>query len=154
MTWIRCQVCEEETSKYRCPKCALQYCCVSCYKNHRETKCVSLQEKIKTESISTLVSHNIQPSKEIDVFFKPEDEEEATEDTMSIQQLRELGECPDLHQLLENPHLRDLMTGLTRADNPRTAMDKAMQEPIFTEFVDQCLSIVEDKDCEDSLPWS
>lgn len=117
---------------------------------------MSHQEEAKTESPSTITvtPHALQEHKELDVYFKPEDDEEATEDTLSKDQLQELGECPDLRQLLENPHLRDMMTGLTRADNPRIAMDKAMQEPIFTEFVDQCLSVVEDKECEDSLPWS
>ncbi|OWF40253.1 zinc finger HIT domain-containing protein 3-like [Mizuhopecten yessoensis] len=155
MTWIQCQVCEEETSKYKCPKCALQYCSVGCYKNHKETNCVSLQETKKPECSSTVTTEGSQSyDKEMDILFKPEDDEEATEDTLSVHQLQQLGKCPDLHKLLENPHLRDMMTGLTKADNPRTAMDKAMQEPIFTEFVDQCLNIVEDKDCEDSLPWS
>ncbi|XP_060084739.1 zinc finger HIT domain-containing protein 3-like [Ylistrum balloti] len=153
MTWIKCQVCREETSKYKCPQCTIQYCSVGCFKNHKETKCVSSQ-MVTTDSITTPTTQNSQRNKEINIIFEPEDDEEATEDTLSLQQLQELGECPDLHQMLENPYLRDMMTSLTRADNPRTAMDKAMQKPIFTEFVDQCLNIIGDKNCADSLPWS
>ncbi len=45
--------------------------------------------------------------------------------------------------LLSNPHLRVMMSSLTSAEDTGTLMEAAMKEPIFTEFADECLKIVE-----------
>lgn len=153
MKQIKCQVCEEEISKYKCPKCALQYCSVGCYKNHIDEHCVPTP--IISEPNPTI--NNDGQSEENAVVGRVfwEDEDEArTRDTVTGDRLQRLGECKKLRHQLENVHLRDIMTGLTGADNPRLAMDAAMQEPIFTEFVDQCMYAVEDKISENTPPWS
>ena len=31
-----CGVCAQQYSKYKCPRCALQYCCLACYRTHGE----------------------------------------------------------------------------------------------------------------------
>ncbi|KAK3103732.1 hypothetical protein FSP39_021430, partial [Pinctada imbricata] len=54
-------------------------------------------------------------------------------------------ESQELKSLLNNPHLRQMLTNLTKADisSVSSEMEHAMHEPIFTEFADQCLQIVE-----------
>jgi hypothetical protein len=50
-----------------------------------------------------------------------------------------------------NKHLRELLDNINNTDERSIdiVMDKAMQEPIFTEFAEVCLKIVQDtKDLE------
>lgn len=53
------------------------------------------------------------------------------------------GQSKELRDLLCNPHLRQLLQSIDSADTKDDAMRTAMQEPLFTEFADQCLKIVE-----------
>ncbi|WOO81494.1 uncharacterized protein LOC62_03G005017 [Vanrija pseudolonga] len=36
-----CEVCEVQTSKYRCSACPVRYCSVACYKTHKDGACVA-----------------------------------------------------------------------------------------------------------------
>lgn len=54
-----------------------------------------------------------------------------------------IGQSKELRDLLCNPHLRHLLESIDCADSKCDAMKLAMQEPLFTEFSDQCLKIVE-----------
>lgn len=51
----------------------------------------------------------------------------------------------ELRDVLCNPHLRQLLRSIDSADNKYDAMKSAMQEPLFVEFSDRCLKIVENK---------
>lgn len=55
------------------------------------------------------------------------------------------GQSKELCDLLCNPHLRRLLRSVDSAENKDAAMRAAMQEPLFTEFSDQCLKIVENE---------
>ena len=46
-------------------------------------------------------------------------------------------------KLLKNPHLRDLIKEVDGHPNPKLIMHQAMKEPLFTEFADVCLNVVE-----------
>ncbi|XP_030554371.1 zinc finger HIT domain-containing protein 3 isoform X2 [Drosophila novamexicana] len=48
-----------------------------------------------------------------------------------------------LRQLLHNPHLRALLQQIDVAYNANLAMTAAMQEPLFVEFANACLQVVE-----------
>lgn len=48
-----------------------------------------------------------------------------------------------LRQLLYNPHLRSLLQQIDVAHNASLTMTAAMQEPLFTEFANACLQVVE-----------
>ena len=37
-----CQLCEEKTSKYTCPKCNIRYCSLRCYKGNQHEACSEL----------------------------------------------------------------------------------------------------------------
>ena len=45
--------------------------------------------------------------------------------------------------MLRNPHLQKLILELNQSKNPASVLEKLMQEPIFSEFADGCLNIVE-----------
>lgn len=68
---------------------------------------------------------------------------EETEDRVLPETFQCLRENQDLLVTLENPHLRSLMTNLVSSPSPSEDMDRAMKEPIFMEFADQCLKVVD-----------
>lgn len=51
----------------------------------------------------------------------------------------------ELRDVLCNPHLRQLLRSIDSADNKYDAMKSAMQEPLFVEFSDRCMKIVENE---------
>lgn len=53
------------------------------------------------------------------------------------------GSSEALKELLQNRHLRTILTGIDSSDTKDIALQAAMQEPIFTEFVDECLDTVD-----------
>lgn len=69
---------------------------------------------------------------------------------MSLQNLKNLGESETLRSLLLNPHLRQLMISLDEGDNKAKLMRACMQEPLFVEFADCCLRLVEPSQKRDS----
>ncbi|XP_040125031.1 zinc finger HIT domain-containing protein 3 isoform X3 [Ictidomys tridecemlineatus] len=118
---VVCVICSEKP-KYRCPACCVPYCSVTCFQKHKDDD----------SSIAD---------------FLDSDEEE---DRVSLQNLKNLGESATLKNLLLNPHLRQLMINLDQGDNKAKLMRAYMQEPLFVEFADCCLRIVEPPQNEDS----
>lgn len=53
------------------------------------------------------------------------------------------GESEQVRVMLSNRHLLRIVCHLDTTRQPHVDMDAAMHEPIFTEFVDECLRIVE-----------
>ena len=47
--------------------------------------------------------------------------------------------------MLKNKHLREILEGVDKAQDPETMLKNVMDEPIFTEFVDHCLGVVESR---------
>ncbi|XP_057569970.1 zinc finger HIT domain-containing protein 3 isoform X2 [Hippopotamus amphibius kiboko] len=116
-----CVICLEKP-KYRCPACRVPYCSLTCFRRHKDDD----------DSVAD---------------FLNSDEEE---DRVSLQNLKNLGESAALRRLLLNPHLRQLMVSLDQAGDKAKSMRACMQEPLFVEFADCCLSIVEPSQSEDS----
>lgn len=56
-----------------------------------------------------------------------------------------LDQSTEVLELLKNRHLRAIIKALDRSINPADDMQKAMMEPIFVQFVDQLLMVVENK---------
>jgi hypothetical protein len=48
-----------------------------------------------------------------------------------------------LQQILRNRHLQELLVSVDSSSNPEQAMQLAMQEPLFVEFADECLRVIE-----------
>ncbi|XP_025065968.1 zinc finger HIT domain-containing protein 3, partial [Alligator sinensis] len=74
------------------------------------------------------------------------------QDRVPLQKLKRLGESEELKDLLRNPHLRQLLVAVDQAEERNSLMKRYMQEPLFVEFVDCCLRVVEPPEKENMLP--
>ncbi|XP_074079639.1 zinc finger HIT domain-containing protein 3 isoform X1 [Macrotis lagotis] len=119
-----CAVCEGEP-KYRCPACRVPYCSVPCCRKHKE-RCASKPAPVlRNGDLSTRLG--------------------------SAALLEDKGDSKELRNLLNNPHLRQLLVSIDQADDKETLMKSHMQEPLFVEFADCCLRIVEPPEKENAL---
>jgi hypothetical protein len=57
-----------------------------------------------------------------------------------------------MQQILQNPHLQELLVAVDRSPNPDRTMQLAMQEPLFVEFADECLKVVESIEDAPTVP--
>ncbi|XP_050715645.1 zinc finger HIT domain-containing protein 3-like isoform X3 [Eriocheir sinensis] len=127
----QCEVCRGAAAKYRCPRCRLQYCSVGCYKTHQSELCRPAQPPSRQEVQDTEARTSRQQ-----VLFP-------TDDTVPPRTLEKLRKNDKLKALLGNPHLQDMLGEVDGAANAQVAMRRAMVEPIFTEFADVVLGVVE-----------
>ncbi|XP_067864280.1 zinc finger HIT domain-containing protein 3 isoform X5 [Heptranchias perlo] len=121
-----CRVCEQQPPKYRCPRCGLRYCSVGCYKKHKDD--CKPQESGSVTTIS-----------ELSPVLK------------GIMRQDGKAESEELKSLLCNPHLRQLLLTVDKAEDKESIMKTAMQEPIFVEFADRCLQTVEPPEKENEF---
>ncbi|XP_069615899.1 zinc finger HIT domain-containing protein 3 [Ranitomeya imitator] len=70
------------------------------------------------------------------------DENDET-DAVPLQKLTLLGLSEELSSLLLNVHLKQLLVTLDQTENKDEALKQYMQEPLFVEFADKCLSLVD-----------
>ncbi|XP_064425017.1 zinc finger HIT domain-containing protein 3 isoform X2 [Latimeria chalumnae] len=149
-----CGICAGEAPKYRCPACRTRYCSVPCCKKHKES-CIPSEEPVPatvtlhvSPSLRGVVqAENQGNSRSVDNLLD-EDEES---DRVCPQKLKLL-ESEDLKDLLCNPHLRQLLLSIDQAEDKASVMKVTMQEPLFVEFADQCLKIVESPGKENAAP--
>uniref|UniRef100_A0A8C2XY97 Zinc finger HIT domain-containing protein 3 n=1 Tax=Capra hircus TaxID=9925 RepID=A0A8C2XY97_CAPHI len=145
-----CVVCLEKP-KYRCPACRVPYCSLPCFRKHKgkapffvdrsNAICVfSEQCKPATGPVEKKIRSALTAVTQKPVENEGGDEEE---DRVSLQTLKNLGESAALRSLLLNPHLRRLMVDLDQAGDKAELMRACMREPLFVEFADCCLRIVE-----------
>uniref|UniRef100_W8BIK4 Zinc finger HIT domain-containing protein 3 n=1 Tax=Ceratitis capitata TaxID=7213 RepID=W8BIK4_CERCA len=132
-----CISCGVLTKKYKCPKCLEAYCSLSCYKEHQKATC----EQKPVENETPEASQNQEPT--LHEPFR-------TEDTVPRNKLELLKDCRGLHGLLYNPHLRNLLNEIDVAPNAWKAINAAMQEPLFLEFADECLKVIEPQNAEET----
>ncbi|XP_023344810.1 zinc finger HIT domain-containing protein 3 [Eurytemora carolleeae] len=124
----KCEVCTLLEKKYKCPTCNILYCSVACFKTHIDNCIPSVKstEDPHVESSSTSGVHKFQ-----------------TAETVPVDQLQLLRKSEALKELLRNPHLQEFLKTIDSSENPPRLMRKAMQEPLFIEFVDECLKVIE-----------
>ncbi|XP_026184456.1 zinc finger HIT domain-containing protein 3 [Mastacembelus armatus] len=133
-----CNVCNEETPKYRCPACKIRYCSLGCYKRHKDT-CLPAEQP--TPSVPEAKNGVSSEPWTVDDLLHEDD----IIDKVPLDRLQLLGQSKELRDLLCNPHLRQLLCSIDSADSKDSEMKAAMQEPLFVEFSDQCLKIVENE---------
>lgn len=75
-------------------------------------------------------------------------DEDSQTDKVPLEKLQQLADSEALKGLLRNPHLRQLMMSVDSAEDKAKATKDAMQEPLFVEFADQCLKIIEPTETE------
>ncbi|XP_054857295.1 zinc finger HIT domain-containing protein 3 [Eublepharis macularius] len=153
-----CSVCSEggpRPAKYRCPSCRARYCSVPCYKKHKE-QCAPKVDPVPQPERTDILT-GVQQEKSSNAEASPwpvgdtltEDEEE---DKVPLHNLQRLRESEELHGLLLNPHLRQLLRTVDQAADKNSLMREYMQEPLFVEFADCCLRIVEPPEKENEFP--
>ncbi|XP_022686802.1 zinc finger HIT domain-containing protein 3-like [Varroa jacobsoni] len=129
-----CDVCVESQAKYKCV-CSLRYCSVNCYKTHNSIvrgRCC----KPKEHRVTRDESRQLIPSDSLKRDFP-------REDTVPPRLLEYLQGSRELRTTLQNPHLRDLLTKLASQSDPARMLDQLMQEPLFIEFADVCMNVIE-----------
>ncbi|CAF0728499.1 unnamed protein product [Rotaria sordida] len=135
---MQCQVCyENKNISYKCSKCRIKYCSVACFQKHKSSE--TCFEKT-FESKSTVEAPITQTQLPIELG----DDEES--DRLPTNILERIDQSNEVLELLKNRHLRTMIKALDRSINPADDLQKAMMEPIFVQFVDQLLMIVENKD--------
>ncbi|XP_061868375.1 zinc finger HIT domain-containing protein 3 [Colius striatus] len=137
-------------AQYRCPRCAAAYCSVPCCRTHRE-RCTP---EPKREQERPAAAQALPGGQQADGPWSVEDilTEDDEQDRVPLQKLELLGESEELRALLLNPHLRQLLLTVDQAEDKSSLMKKYMQEPLFVEFADCCLRIVEPPEKENILP--
>ncbi|KAG8589020.1 hypothetical protein GDO81_006212 [Engystomops pustulosus] len=65
---------------------------------------------------------------------------------------RHKGKSEELKQLLLNIHLRQLLVTLDETENKDEVLKNYMQEPLFVELADMCLSLINPEEKENILP--
>ncbi|XP_017780425.1 PREDICTED: zinc finger HIT domain-containing protein 3 [Nicrophorus vespilloides] len=118
----KCIICKVQDGIYKCPTCLIYYCSVVCCKKHRESNC-------EVNSVPPVEDVNRQD------FI--------TNDTVPEDKLLLLKGNEELKDMLKNKHLRDLLVAVDNSKDAEAVMSKAMLEPIFVEFADECLKVVE-----------
>ena len=135
---LKCNVCSVNDHKYKCPKCLILYCSVSCYKNHKENCEIKVNNAQEQD-----ISENLQP-------LPPLTYDYISADTVLPEKLEKLRDSEEMERILHNPHLRTLLTNLSKSDKPAKDIRDAMQEPLFVEFADECLRLIEPQEEDDS----
>ncbi|KAM4760722.1 zinc finger HIT domain-containing protein 3 isoform 1-T1 [Cyanocitta cristata] len=153
-------------ARYRCPRCSSAYCSVPCCRTHRGecgpggagrgrgwpgANAAPSAERCAPDSPRERAAAGHGPSPgpwSVEDILGEEDEQ----DRVPLQKLKLLGESEELRDLLRNPHLRQLLLTIDQAQDRSSLMRRFMQEPLFVEFADCCLRIVEPPEKENVLP--
>ncbi|KAK2525366.1 zinc finger HIT domain-containing protein 3 isoform X1 [Columba livia] len=149
-----CGVCGAAgAAPYRCPRCAAAYCSVPCCRTHKERCAPEPRPEPEPEPERAggpggPVEQRAGGPWSVDDILTDGDEQ----DRVPLHRLRRLAESEELRALLLNPHLRQLLQTLDQAKDKSSLMKKYMQEPLFVEFADCCLGIVEPPEKENVLP--
>ena len=59
---IKCGICNEAESRYKCPKCGIRYCSLSCFKNEEKHKHIETATPEEKDNIGG-ASEGMKPSK-------------------------------------------------------------------------------------------
>ncbi|XP_059573345.1 zinc finger HIT domain-containing protein 3 isoform X1 [Alligator mississippiensis] len=143
-----CGGCGAAVAKYRCPRCREPYCSVPCCRQHKERCAAPRHSPPASRPPGAATAHTPGNSWSVEDILTDSDEQ----DRVPLQKLKRLGESEELKDLLRNPHLRQLLVAVDQAEERNSLMKRYMQEPLFVEFVDCCLRIVEPPEKENILP--
>lgn len=120
-------------------------CSIACFKKHKES--INNEEIISASQCEEEIKKN---QKTAPKFFEDKVQEQLmmfeTLDTLPVEKLQKLGESDELKELLKNTHLRNFLKEINTAIKPWNAMKLAMMEPLFIEFSDVCMKVLEQED--------
>lgn len=129
---IVCNVCELGKSKYKCPECLISYCSLDCWKTHKSSS-----------TCKPVVYKQLQRRINLVHTAREDNSESTSEDAIALEKLQALAESKELKDVLKNHELREMLIAIDKSNHPAQAIQAAMVEPMFVEFADVCLKIVE-----------
>ena len=135
----QCNVCKLTESKYRCPTCRILYCSVACYKTHKEALCKEIKQP--EETVCNVVTNGNSITEEVEPGELTDDESD-NEDTVSQEKLSMLENSQTVKDMLANKHLREILKNIDDQENGEKELDSAMKLPLFAEFANECLKLV------------
>ncbi|KAL1451831.1 hypothetical protein WDU94_006169 [Cyamophila willieti] len=137
---IKCEICQKENKKYKCPHCEIPYCSIQCFQTHKE-----VCSTIKASCENDMSTNDTQTNKNNDdsALDVEKTYQFPTQHTVPLEKLKLLGTNEHLKSLLANCHLQTILTALTKTHNIQHAMNMVMLEPIFVEFAVECLRTVD-----------
>lgn len=138
---MKCEVCYKLLGRYKCPRCFMTYCSVDCYKTHQVNLCEERRKKRQIDAQLKVKSDESQNAGQLTSRQPVVDDD--SEDKVSEDALKKLGESGVISDMLSNQHLVRMLCHLDTTPRPDVDVEAAMHEPIFTEFVDECLRIVD-----------
>ncbi|KAL7064452.1 hypothetical protein AAHC03_04756 [Spirometra sp. Aus1] len=109
-------------------------CSLNCYKLHKEAE--GCQRSSSLFPLDTLGDEELANRVPLDLG-------DDSSDYVPTRLLERLRDSERLKELLHNKHLRDYLTALDCSRHPARAIEKAMKEPLFIEFADECLRILD-----------
>ncbi|EIE76654.1 hypothetical protein G6F46_011933 [Rhizopus delemar] len=127
---VSCQVCNDAESKYKCPKCRLQYCSLVCFKKHKESSCSTNQQEDQNAS---------QFRKDIKTVGDPDDEEPSR---LAPEDLRKLLQSDAIHEFLEYSQIREFVKKVDSSPAPEKLLDALRSEDsVFDDFTQKLVEI-------------
>jgi len=130
-----CEICQQKESKYKCPICSLKYCSVICYKKHKETPCNKLST---TESPQTTEPASVTSLPETSQN-QPSAQHQSTSSTIDFKKLEQ---SEEIVRTLKSERLQQLITSIDSAPNREQALEDALTDSDFAQFVDSILNVV------------
>jgi len=134
-----CEICTQKESKYKCPICSLKYCSVICYKKHKETPCnksSTIESPQTTEQVSVpsiVETTQNQPSSQ----HKP-----TSSPSLLAIDFKKLEQSEEIVRTLKSQRLQQLITSIDSAPNREQALEDALTDPDFAQFIDSILNVV------------
>ncbi|KAI9315658.1 hypothetical protein BX666DRAFT_332312 [Dichotomocladium elegans] len=119
-----CQICHKDPWKYKCPTCRIQYCSVTCFKQHKLEPCAPPAPE-KT------------PEGEKERRQLPTDSTDDDDPSrLTLDQLTSIGHSNQVLRYLENPAIREWVSRIDQSLDPEEDLKKARAEdPTLEEFI-------------------
>ncbi|KAK8880856.1 hypothetical protein M9Y10_003554 [Tritrichomonas musculus] len=119
-----CSVCGQNKSSYRCPKCKMPYCCLNCYKIHKNV-CPGVIDDEKPQN----------------------DARNNQQEEISIPPFELFRSNPEIIRALGDPRLQKIISRIDSAKDRENELVNEMEiNPDFNYFVEQLL-----KSCPPSI---
>lgn len=148
INWIFCNHC--------CYSCSLK-----CWNVHRDQKCEKFQQEdirvestlehyqfktedtVPFETLKLLGKSLWRVSDLLSSFIRHLSAFSFCLSVLNVQTLFDIEQSEGVRATLYNPHVRSILNVIDKSQNPSSALKVAMLEPIFVQFVEECLKIIE-----------
>lgn len=163
-----CSVCNDETPKYKCPKCRVAYCSIACCKSHKEQGCQqeTKKEEAKSKYIpsDTLLRDPLENALERRKQVAEDDDDLPEGWKITEAMMDKMDNCDWLRTELQDGGLRQILHQVCSAPNTvaqgqRTHQEVALEQakakyPNFSRFMDKLLvltGVLERQETEQGL---